>query len=405
MKSFTLTLVLSAVLVLGLTPAVESQEGKAPEFTLLVKSNDEFAVDLYHQLGKNDGNLFFSPYSISNALAMTYAGARGQTAAEIAKTLHFVLPADKLHPAFAALIKQLNGDGQARKFELTVANRLWGQQGLGFEPDFLKVNQDYYGAGLKEVNYGAPEAARQEINAWVEQQTKDKIKELIKPNLITVDTRLVLTNAIYFKASWHRVFDAKATAAGKFLLPGGKTVDVPLMHQLVDAGYLDGGSFALLDLPYEQGDLSMVIMLPKEVAGLAALEKSSTAAKLAAWLSKREHAKVKVTLPKFKLTSEFRLDEALKSLGMKTAFVPADADFSAMTKRERLWISAVVHKAFVDVHEKGTEAAAATAVIMEKKSAPAEPVTFRADHPFVFLIRDNHTGSILFMGRVMNPAG
>jgi serpin B len=376
-----------------------------PDVASVVKGNDAFAVDLYQQLATKDGNLFFSPYSISNALAMTYAGARGNTAAEIQKTLHFTLGQDKLHPAFADLIKKISGNGQPRKYQLTVANRLWGQKDYGFHADFLKLTQTHYGAGLKEVDFiGATEAARQAINAWVEEQTKDKIKELLQPDVLSVDTRLVLTNAIYFKAAWLREFNEKATAPGKFLLPGNKDVQVPLMHLTTDAGYYDGGSFALLDLPYEDNQLSMVVVLPKEVDGLPALAKSLTSAKLGEWLSKRAYRPVDVTLPKFKFTSQFRLKGALTALGMKTPFSGA-ADFSGMTTRDNLFISDVIHKAFVDVHEKGTEAAAATAVILDKKKGGPldEPVTFRADHPFVFLIRDNQTGSILFLGRLARP--
>jgi serpin B len=384
--------------------SVASAQPPHPDVATVVKGNDAFALDLYQQLSGKDGNLFFSPYSISTALAMTYAGARGQTATEMEKTLHFTLGQDRLHPAFGALVRQVNGHGQPRKYELTVANRLWGQKNYDFHRDFLKLTEDHYGAGLKEVDFvKATEAARKTINGWVEEQTKDKIKELLQPGILNANTRLVLTNAIYFKASWLRPFNKGATAPGKFLMPGNKDVEAQLMHQTVDAGYFNGGNFALLDLPYEKGDLSMIVLLPKDVDGLPALEKSLSADKLAGWLAKRGHAKVVLTLPRFKVTSEFLLNEELRALGMKTAFTKA-ADFSGMTTRDQLFISAVVHKAFVDVHENGTEAAAATAVVMEKKAdAGGQLVTFRADHPFVFLIRDNQSGSILFMGRVANP--
>jgi serpin B len=298
---------------------------------------------------------------------------------------------------------------------LAVANRLWGQKNYDFHQDFLKLTHDHYGAGLKEVDFiQAAEAARQEINAWVTEQTKDKIKGLLPPGVLDKDTRLVLTNAIYFKGSWQRAFARAATAPGKFLLPGNKTVarrrgypavEAQMMYQTADAGYFNGGTFALLDLPYENGDLSMIVLLPKDVDGLPALEKALSADKLAGWLAKRGQTKVYLTLPRFKLTSEFQLKDVLDALGMKTAFTE-EADFSGMTTRTKLSISAVVHKAFVDVDENGTEAAAATAAkggVLSADPNQPEPVTFRADHPFVFLIRDNQSGSILFMGRVANP--
>jgi serine protease inhibitor len=397
---------LACIGVLAMTPPVRSQSSakKDPDCAAVVKGNNAFAVDLYQQLRTPDGNLFFSPYSISTALAMTYDGARGQTAEEMAKTLHFALDQDKLHPAFAALIRATTGAGKPREYELTVANRLWGQKGLGFRPDFLKLTQDQYGAGLAEVDfYQAAEQARQTINAWVEQQTKKKIVELLKPGVVDDSTSLVLTNAIYFKAAWAHVLDKKATRPGDFRLPGNKTIQVPLMEGSVPAAVYDGGSFTVLDLPYAQHDLSMVLLLPKAVDGLPALEKSLTASNLSSWLSKIQRAQVALTLPKFKVTSEFRLNKELMALGMPTAFTPA-ADFSGMTSQERLYIGLVIHKAFVDVHEEGTEAAAATAVVMKRLAMEVLPAaTFRADHPFVFLIRDNTTGSILFMGRVAQP--
>jgi serpin B len=409
MKPITLTLLLTGVAAAALALSAQSQSaaGQSPDTAAVVKGNDAFAVDLYQQLSAKEGNLFFSPYSISNALAMTYAGARGQTAAEMERALHLPLGQDKLHPAFGALVRQINGSGQPRKYALTVANRLWGQKDYDFRQDFLKLTHDHYDAGLKEVDFSnAAEAARKEINAWVEEQTKDKIKELIKPNAFDKDTRLVLTNAIYFKAAWHYPFAKGATAPGKFLLPGNKAVEVPLMYQTIDAAYYyNGGSFALLDLPYKSGELSMVVLLPKDVDGLPALEKSLSADKLVAWMSKVGYAKVNLTLPKFKVTSEFMLNDALAALGMKLAFTEL-ADFSGMTTRDKLYISSVVHKAFIDVHEDGTEAAAATAMstkVVFGIEPVVEPVTFRADHPFVYLIRDNRAGSILFMGRVANP--
>lgn len=369
----------------------------------VVEGNNGFAVDLYRQLDKKDGNLFFSPYSISNALAMTYAGARGNTAKEMGTAMHFDLEAARFHPAFAALSREWQGPVKGRKYQLKIANRLWGQKDYGFLPDFLKTSQDQYQAGLKEVDFiGDTEGARQAINGWVEDQTNKKIKELIKRGILNVDTRLVLSNAIYFKAAWMRPFSPKATKPGDFTTSAGKKVAVPTMHASLRTNYFADGAVLGLELPYENHELSMIILMPKKADGLADLEKRLTAIQLKTWLNKLRDHLVQITLPKFKVTAEFHLNSVLKQLGMKDAFERQKADFSGMTTREKLFISHVVHKAFVDVNEAGTEAAASTAVVMERLSLPPRGV-FNADHPFLFLIRDAKTGSILFMGRVVDP--
>jgi serpin B len=396
-----LTLLLAAAASL----AVAQPAGKLnPDTAAIVNGNNVFALDLYRELAQKDGNLFFSPYSISTALGMTYAGARGDTAAQMASALHFALPQERLHPAFGSLIKDINGGGRPRKYHLQTANRLWGQKGYGFLPDFLKLVEANYGAGLKEVDFaGATEQARKAINAWALEQTKNKIKELLQPGILTVDTRLVLTNAIYFKAAWAEPFPEKSTVKGDFHVSADKKVTVPLMRGSNRTNYFKGDGFEALELPYEQHDLSMLIFLPARVGGLAEFEKRLTADNLRAWQAKLRDHEVDVTLPKFKITAEFLLKDALSALGMPLAFDPRKADFGGMTTRHRLFISHVVHKAFVDVNEAGTEAAAATAVVMKKESRP-QPATFRADRPFVFLLRDNRTGSVLFAGRVVDPS-
>jgi serpin B len=386
---------------LGLTAAPEGRADKA-DVSAVVKGNNEFAFDLYARLRARDGNLFFSPNSISTALAMTSAGARGDTADEMAKALHFTLPPDRLHPAFAALLKALNAEGQKRGYQLSVANALWGQKGEGFKPDFLKLAKDDYGAGLKEVDFAHDtEAARKEINAWVERQTQDRIKDLLQPGVLDPLTRLVLTNAVYFKGDWSSPFKKDLTREEPFLTGGGK-VQAPLMHQSARFKYLDAGALQVLEMPYVGKDLSMVVLLPKKADGLAELEKSLTADKLAGWLGQAREEEVEVGLPKFQATSEFSLKDQLAALGMKKAFVPGAADFSGMNGRDDLYITAVVHKAFVDVNEQGTEAAAATGVVVGLRATPVRPV-FRADHPFVFLIRDTRNDSVLFLGRLVNP--
>lgn len=395
--------------LLLLTPTLVQAKGKlpAPEVTQVVKDNNLFALELYSKLSSKDGNLFLSPYSISTALGMTYAGAKGETAEQMAKTLHYTLPGDKLHGAFAALIKQQNGVGVKRAYKLNVANRLWGQTGAGFRPDFLQLVKDNYGAGLQELDFiKNSEPSRVTINDWIDKETQGKIKDLIPQGAIDPDTRLVLTNAIYFKAAWLEEFNAKQTKKEDFWTTADKKVPVQMMHRRDDYSFVNAESFQLLDLPYESHDLSMIVILPKQKDGLKDLEKSLTAANLEKWMNARKPYEVDIKLPKFKFTAQFKLKDTLAAMGMPIAF-STRADFSGMTSIEKLMISDVIHKAFVDVHEKGTEAAAATAVIMKTLSAPIRPkvelVNFHADHPFVFLIRDNRTGSILFAGRVVNP--
>lgn len=376
-----------------------------PDQKAVVEANNAFAIDLYSQLRKKDGNLFFSPESISTALAMAYAGARGETASQMASTLHFTLPQDKLHPAMGALLKGLNAEHPG--YQLRVADALWAEQDYKFLDSYLDLTKADYDAGLHKVDFKtAHEAARATINAWVEEKTADKIKDLLPAGSVTPDTRLVLTNAIYFKGDWQTQFNQAATLEEEFHLSPSQSVKAPLMHLQAKFSYFDGGSFKALDIPYKSGELSMVVLLPNEVDGLAALEQSFTSANAEEWLSKVQGAqKVILTLPKFKMTRQFELGGTLSAMGMSRAFDRTEADFSGMTGERDLWISSVVHKAFVDVNEEGTEAAAATGTVMRSMAMAYErpPVVFRADHPFLFLIRDKRSGGILFMGRVADP--
>jgi serpin B len=377
--------------------------------TAVVEGDNAFAVELYGHLRSHSGNLFFSPMSVSTALAMTYAGARGETAAQMAKTLHFNLPPAQLHPAMGALLSDLNAahDG----YQLRVANSLWAQQGYVFNDDFLTLTKSDYGAGFQQVDFArAAEKARLTINDWTAQNTEDKIKDLLKPDILTPKTKLVLTNAIYFKSDWQEKFHKETTREEDFHLVPGQTVKAPLMHQTGSYSYFNGGTFQILDIPYRSGECSMIILLPNEKSGLTALEQALTATNTRKWLGQLKPApEVIVTIPKFKTTQQFELQGALGAMGMPKAFSDTQADFSGMTPVRELYISAVIHKAFIDVTEEGTEAAAATSAIMRAGMAHAPernlppPIIFRADHPFVFLIRDNRSGSILFMGRVTDP--
>jgi serpin B len=388
--------------------AAESAPVATPDRAAVVEGNDAFAVELYGRLRDQSGNLFFSPESISTALAMAYAGARGTTASEMAKTLHFTLPPERLQPAMGALLSDLNAahDG----YQLSVANALWAQQGYKILDDFLKLMKTSYGAGFNQVDFqGATEAARLTINKWVEQHTQDKIKDLLQPGAVRPTTRLVLTNAIYFKGDWQTQFDKAQTKSEDFHISQTETAKAPLMHREGGFNYFNGGTFQALEIPYKSNELSMIVFLPNEVTGLSALEKSLTAPSLQQWLRQLGPvSKVIVTMPKFKMTQQFELGQTLGAMGMRQAFENGVADFSGITGNRDFSISAVIHKAYIDVNEEGTEAAAATSVTMRAAVArPPDrtpPPVFRADHPFVFLIRDNGSGGILFMGRVTHPA-
>jgi serpin B len=370
---------------------------------------NDFATDLYARLrSQKAGNVFFSPYSVSVALAMTYAGAEGQTEAQMAKVLHFALPDGKLHPAFNGIQKLLTFNGEPPPFQLRVANRLWGHKDFHFLTAFLKVTRENYGAEMGLVDFKQAEQARRTINSWVKEQTDQRILDLLPPGVLNADSRLVLTNAIYFKTRWEHEFSKSATIDAPFHIAGHQQVMVPTMHQQRRLRYGESDDVQVLELPYvgHQG-LSMLILLPKKIDGLSDLEKALTRENLQKWSAGVNSRLVKVHLPKFKMTSEFDLGNMLTSMGMALAFSD-EADFSGMSTQEPLAISAVIHKAFVDVNEEGTEAAAATAVAMRFGAAlprPEEPVKFRADHPFVFLIRDNRTDAVLFFGRLVNPKG
>jgi serpin B len=405
MNHYTLIAAALATLLLGLAGTAAAQQSDlSPDSAALVKGDNAFALSLYNQLSHDDGNLFFSPYSISNALAMTYAGARGKTADDMAKALHFPVTGNQLHAAFAGVVQDLDRKGQQRKYQLSIANRLWGQKGYGFLPEFLKLSKDAYKAGLQELDFAsATEQARTTINDWVAKETQDKIKDLLPAGSLASDTRLVLTNAIYFKASWQEAFPPKATQKEDFKVGEGKTVKADMMHTSEVFRLTQNDALQMLELPYEQRELSMLVLLPRKADGLPQVEKLLSADNLEKWRKELKDHQVTVSLPKFKFTSEFKLKKVLSDLGMGIAF-SKQADFSGMTTREQLFIDSVIHKAFVAVDEKGTEAAAATAVTMRPTAIQdVAKADFRADHPFVFVIRDNRTGSILFMGRVTQP--
>jgi serpin B len=387
---------------------ITSPDVSPSEQALLVEGNSAFAFELYQALKGEEGNLFYSPYSISLALAMTYAGSRGETAQQMADTLQFLLEQERLHPAFNWLDAELatRGEGAAGKdgegFRLNIVNAIWGQKDYEFLPAFLDVLAENYGAGLRILDFiTETEASRLAINKWVYNQMEKRIKDLIPQGAIDALTRLVLTNAIYFNAAWKYLFDEKITADGPFYLLDGGQVTVPMMRQTKSFNYVEGEGYQAVELLYDGDELSMVILLPAS-GNFAAFEETLNAQQVSDIISGLQPTEVALTMPRFEFDSEFSLKDTLADMGMPIAFSGA-ADFSGMAGNRELYISDVVHKAFVAVDEAGTEAAAATAVIMKLTSVPEPPVEVTIDRPFIFLIRDIETGAILFVGRVLNP--
>jgi serpin B len=380
----------------------------AADVAAVVSGNNQFAYDLYGTLSQtNTGNVVFSPYSISTALAMTYAGAAGQTAAEMAQTLHFTLPESQLAPAMGQLISETNNQGGAN-YQLSVANHLWAQTGFAFQSSFLNTLSTDYQAPLSQLDFvNNTEASRQTINTWTANQTNQKIQNLFPQGSIAPNTRLVLTNAVYFKGQWQDAFNPGLTQPENFYLSSGSLESVPMMHQEGTFKYAAFQNFSMLDLPYQGGDISMVAILPSQSSSLASAEQSLNAQTLTQDESQLTNTLVQVGLPKFTMTSQFNLGGTLAGMGMPSAF-GTGANFSGMDGNRDLYISSVIHKAYISVDEQGTEAAGATGVvigIMASAVPPPPQATFDADRPFDFVLRDDKTGSILFMGRVSDPGG
>jgi len=396
-----LWIVLLVVFIIGVgqTDAEESNMIKK-----MAQDNTAFALDLYKQLKTAKGNLFFSPFSISAALAMTYAGARENTARQMALALHFTEAPDRLHQSLGELLSQLNFVQKETDVELKVANALWAQKGYQFLDEFTRVVRQFYQAELNQADFAATEdAARQAINTWVGRQTNQKIKDLIQPGVLNALTRLVLVNAIYFKGFWESQFKPADTRDLDFWLSVDTTDKLPLMRQKHEYGYWENEWLQVLEMPYKDKSLSLIVLLPKEKSGISELEQKLTLENIMTWQNNLHARKVIVFFPKFKIESKFSLSQILASMGMHDAFDPNRANFSAMVEKKELHISAVIHKAFVEVNEEGTEAAAATGIVVGVTSIAPSPPIFKADHPFVFFIRDNASQSILFLGRVANP--
>jgi len=422
MRKTILLLLVSAILLglLGCSRAVSGQVIQsdkprntspavdATDLARLVDGNNAFAFDLYQTLRQTEANLFYSPYSISEALAMTYAGARGETEKDMAEALNFTLSQDRLHPAFNSLDLHLKQRGQGAKgkdeegFRLHVVNAIWGQKDYKFLTSFLDVLAQNYGAGLRILDFiNETEQSRLNINKWVSDHTEERIKDLVPEGAIDQLTRLVLTNAIYFNAAWQYPFDEDATSDGLFHLLSDSDVTVPMMKQTESFRIAEGDDYQAVELPYDGQELSMVILLPR-AGQFDTFEEKLDAELVNAIIGNLETHEVALTMPKFEYESSFGLKKALSTLGMGVAFT-TDADFSGMNGQRDLVVHDVLHKAFVSVDEAGTEAAAATAVIVGVTSIPAEPIEVKIDRPFIFLIRDVETGTILFVGRVLNP--
>ncbi len=396
-------------------PATIIPFAASPEVNLTVDGNTAFALDLYQKLKGQPGNLFFSPYSISASLAMTYAGARGQTEAQMAKVLHFNLGQTNLPVAFGELAARMDRIERWNRITIKTANSLWCQRDYEFTSAFLNLVHKFYRAEARQVDFGhSPQAAVNEINGWVEGRTKGNIKDVVAPGQFTGMTRLVLCNAIYFKGKWQHQFKVSDTKPAPFHVTTIETVTVPMMYQKEHFKMIltDDDSAELLELPYSGTDLSMIILLPQikypwpDVAnpGLPDFEKKLTTDNLRIWLAKLDQAsphETWVSLPRLTTTQSFDLVKTLQSLGMTSAFDVTNANFSGMDGTTNLFLSDVVHKAFVQVNESGTEAAAVSLELVKRKGMANR---FIVDHPFIFLVRDNGSGSIIFLGRIVDPA-
>lgn len=379
----------------------------------IAEANNRFAVDLYPALAtvpeNANRNIFFSPFSISTALAITGEGANGKTADEILSVLHLPKDPATRRTGFAALDAGINN--ASADYTLRTANALWAEKTYVFLPSYTETARQYYPAETTNLDFSAaPEESRSTINQWVEEKTEKKIRDLLPQGSINPLTRLVVTNAIYFKGTWARQFDANLTRDADFTTSSGQVIKVRMMQDTkkdAEYWYAETADLQYIELPYFQKSgkpLSMVVLLPKG-NDLHPAEAALSDSTLSALKESAQHRKVDVYFPKFRIETGFTLTKPLSAMGMPTAFIPGSADFSGMDGTQNLYITNVFHKAFIDVNEEGTEAAAATAVVVGLRAAPADnkPPVFRADHPFIFLIRDNESGAILFLGRVSDP--
>ncbi|HEV8368248.1 MAG TPA: serpin family protein [Pyrinomonadaceae bacterium] len=400
---FVLTSLSIAVFVASslLSPAELRSDASILSVERVVKGNNQFALDLYLKVSRaRDGNLFLSPYSLSLALAMIYAGARGETAKQVASVASFPLNQTHLHPVFGSLNQNLKKSVNFQE-QLIIANALWKQSGISSKP-FVSIIQNHYGSALMDADFAKdPEDSRQTINAWIEQQTKEKIKEILPNGSVDFSTKLLLTNAVYFKAQWAKRFQARDTRTAYFSVTKKESTKVAFMRSIEKFRYYDDGIVQALELPYSGGAFSMMVLLPHKVDGLLDSARWFTQDRLSD-IDRSVSQKVIVILPKFNLKDGLELRNTLCEMGMPVAF-SRDADFSGIDGLHDLFLSSVIQKSHLTVDEEGTEAAVATGAIGSQISSEDLPV-FRADHPFIFIIRDNRSASILFVGRITNPS-
>ena len=381
-------------------PIAKSESRDLPR---LVEGANEFALDLYSRLQSSKHNLFFSPYSISTALSMLFAGARGRTAQQMAEVLRLPMDGRRLHGAVRALREGL---GEEEACELSTANSLWGQEGYTFRGAYLELLETAYGAGLFEVDFeNARETARRRINKWVSERTRGRIPVLIPPDVLDPTVRLILANAIYFKGEWEIPFPGDLTSESIFRLPGGKEpVPVAMMAQTTSFRFHQEHDLQVLEMPYRGDRLAMLFVLPREPDGLPEVEAALGKGKLKSWIRHLREREVIVSIPRFEMTTGAFLADVLGSMGMNDVFQRSRANLSGITLAERCCLSEVIHRAFVEVNEMGTEAAAATGMLAVASAIDLDPPpVFCADHPFLFLIRDVRSQAILFLGRLVKP--
>jgi len=421
-KIFTIIIIGLAIIAVGvflfkqgdlsipwLNPTTPRAKINPEDVSNVTEANNEFALDFYYHLkDKEEGNIFFSPYSISSALAMTYEGAKGQTAEEMRSVFYFPEDDNIRRTEYAGMFDEINKEG--KEYKLHTANALWAEKDYQFLNEYFNIVEENYAGKVTNLDFKKnAEKARLIINNWVEEKTNNKIKDLIPSGEVNALTRLVLTNAVYFKSDWVRQFNENDTKEQDFRISKDNIVRVPTMERIDKEAmfnYAENNDLQILEMPYSGEELSMLVLLPKD-EDLEALENSLSSENLSKWKKDLKEERVKIFIPKFKFETKYFMAKDLEEMGMSTAF-SGSADFSGMTGKRDLFISQVIHQAFVEVNEEGTEAAAAAAVIMELTSAGGpskEPkiLVFRADHPFMFLIQHNATGNILFMGRVVNP--
>ena len=390
MKRISLTIIISTIAIL-----IFGQN--------ITEGNNKFALNLLQKLGNNTDNTFYSPYSISTALFMTAGGAKNATLNQMLSVLCQNENTPEYHQKFG---EQITLVGKKEKIQLNVANSIWMQKGFKFLPNYIDLLDKAYKSKMNECNFASnPDNEAKKINKWVENKTKDKIKNLIAPGVLKSNTKMVLVNAIYFYGGWNKEFNKEESREDNFYLANNSTSKAKFMHSEYSMKYASDKDFQLLSIPYQDNEASMLVFLPKSKENTEAAIKSLTYEKYISLYDLLMNHKVNLTLPKFTLTSQFELSKTLSEMGMPLAFADG-ADFSGMTTQDELKINKVIHKAFVDVSEKGTEAAGATAVVMTTKSAmpgKEEIIYFKADHPFIFMIRDNATGQILFVGVLNKP--